>query len=287
MLRLAQLPSKLFTLRVSMPKSNILKISWSRFNCYSTCGLQYYLRYDKRIRMPQPRTPFLVGLAVHRAVEAWVNRRYPSNYIETEVGRTFAGLAEGLNVTTDKRNEYLRRSVKGAMLAEHTYRALELEDHKARIEEWFNVKPKEFAANHRLVGGFDIFDPVTKTVYDLKMHTSRNTSDERQLHTYAVALDAIGDKVERVGYITPLLRKKVTTKPIDYDTIRAHSSVMAQAAIGMHLGQYDHEPNPDSHCFSCEFNKTRYCSVTYERTANGRTAKDRRVTQTEGQSYTG
>jgi len=218
-----------------------------------------------KVKYWQSTLPFIVGLAVHNSAEEWMKRDYPQNFIQEESGRSFNRLSGNLNVNKTKKQELLKRSIKGALLTEKIYRLLKFPEHKALFEGRFNLRPREFAANHRLIGGYDIYDPVTEICYDLKMHTTTNTSDPRQMLTYAVGLDAEGRKVSKIAHITPFLKKKITTTVITPDNIRDHSQVLADAGVAMQLKNYDMTANPGQHCFFCEYRGKPVCEATWRK----------------------
>ena len=109
--------------------------------------------------------------------------------------------------------DLLRKSVRGALLTERVYRLLEIPTHDVVIEERFKVPFPESPGDF-LIGASDLYDRTVATVYDLKMFSSADTGDERQVLTYAVVQQALGDIVKRTGFITPFLPSKIRTREI-------------------------------------------------------------------------
>jgi hypothetical protein len=240
----------------------MIKISWSRFDSFDKCRLQYSLRYIDRVKMPVNRSSFLVGSVVHDTIKEWAFDGYPQNFVVPRVTQNFNSMSHGMNLTTDVRRTKLKQAIKGALLASKIYHEEKFVEHRAVVEQWFEVRPPVFPPFLKLIGGYDVYDPHTRIVYDLKMHTSHNYSDFRQLLTYAVALATIGEPVSHGGYITPLLKQKVEIRPISNDDIIKHANTLVDAGTAMELKNFEREPMVGRQCYFCEFNRTSYCPAT-------------------------
>lgn len=240
----------------------MIKISWSRFDSYDKCRLQYALRYIDRVKMPINRSSFLVGSVVHDTIKEWAFNGYPQNFVVARATQNFNSMSHGMPLTTDVRRTKLKQTIKGALLASKVYQEEKFGEHHAVVEQRFEVQPPVFPSFLKLIGGYDVYDPQTRIVYDLKMHTTQNYSDFRQLLTYAVALATIGEPVSQGGYITPLLKQRVDLRPISNDDILEHANVLVEAGTAMELQNFDRVPMVGRQCYFCEFNRTSYCPAT-------------------------
>lgn len=233
-------------------------LSWSKYLSLKSCPLQYSLIYEQEILMPKPKIPFLVGSVVHDAIKIWASRRYPIGFIEGLSISLFRNQARYMNLGHKGiYTKLLRRSINGAYIASRIYRLLQFPEHKAMIEERFKVP---LPNDNLLVGIIDVYDPITKTIYDLKMHIKSNILDRDQILTYSLAKILQDRKVKQMGFILPFKLNKVKIEPITKNDIDTHYKKLLITLKNIKTG-IKPIPTKGRHCFFCGFKKTQYCSV--------------------------
>lgn len=239
-----------------------MNISWTRYKTKRDCPLQYCLVYEQRVPMIKPRLPFVLGSIVHDSIKQWAERDFPIGYIDKAAVSHFKSHTAGIKFAN--KGVYLkllRRAVAGALIAEQMYRLLEFPQHKAIIEERFRIPIPNFAGDN-LIGGADVYDPITFAVYDLKMHIESNVSDREQTLTYAWAESLLGREVKRLGFISPLKASKLATDEVTKAEIDAHGLIIVSELQSMKKG-VTANPTPGKHCFICGYRQTTYCSATH------------------------
>jgi len=245
-----------------------MRISWTRYKSFDECKLQYHLRYNVKAKRIKSQVAFFIGSAVHRAVTEWARAGYPTGFMESRVAEMAKRALPKWPIEYAKKLDLLRKSVKGAILTEKQYRELEFIEHRAYIETDFVVHPQGFG-NNELIGSIDVYDPVVKAVYDLKMHTTELFSDPAQMLTYAVAVEAKGWPVETLGFITPLLDQKTHLFETSHTEIEVQREVLKDAAEVMSRPLVSKEPTEGQHCFFCEYRNTSLCPATFKEKGSG------------------
>jgi len=238
-----------------------MNISWTRFRVFKECTLEYDLQYQKHYRVRESRPIFLVGSVVHNVMKLWADSGFRNDYVKKIIGGAFRNEARGLSVTPERKEELLKLSAKGSLLAEKIYRRLGVIQHNSILEDSFRVP----ISPDMLIGSIDIFDPENQYVYDLKMYTTEVTDDTYQigqLYSYAIAKNAQGFDIKKMGYITPLLEKKVHIFDVDKAELEKQRVDLLNAAQSMVDGVQP-KANVGKHCFFCQFYNTSYCSATY------------------------
>lgn len=244
-----------------------MRISWSQLQCYLACPLQYQLRYVDRLRRPRDRRPFVVGSTVHTLVQAWASAGYPAEFFASAARPALEAQCAGLSLSNASRLALLRQALEAAMVAARLYREQQFAGHGARIEQRFNVA-LEGLDGHRIGGAVDVYDPVTRTIWDLKCSVGTASADVRQLWTYTLALRQLGQIVERVGFLYPLRASLVEVFAVDEAAVEeqrtrlgdlARTAIAAPEAVAL----------PGPACYWCEFHRQSECPATAARVPPG------------------
>lgn len=238
-----------------------INISWTRYLSYKNCKLQYCLRYVDHVKMPPPRSRVAVGSAVHDTIRDWAQAGYPRKFVESTLPRYLDGQLNGLRLSAASRAEYLRKAMRGALVTEQIYRLLGIPDHKAIVEERYDLKFPE-SDQLSMIGGPDVYDPATCTIYDLKLSTSKYDNDPEQLLTYSVAMNMQHRDVEYVAFVTPLLKSKLQRSEVTAMEIQDHRERLVASGLAM-LAKIQSVPEVGNHCFMCEYYRTSRCRATY------------------------
>lgn len=237
-----------------------MDISWTKFDTLDACPLRFHLTYQKRIRMPVPVLRYAVGAVTHTAMEKWAESNFDFAYLRSALKQLFNDYVK--SVTFVSKGQYetlLRKTAKAVLTTAQIYQYLGIPNHQHSIEPRFKVelRPGDF-----LIGGWDLLDLDTKSVYDIKTTDSVNRGKLGQLETYAVAAREQGIEVERVGFITPLLNSKIKTVPITAAAVDERKESLLKALEQMHAGVAP-TPNVGPHCYGCDYNRTAHCPATY------------------------
>ena len=240
-----------------------IRLSWTRYQAYDQCKLQYHLRYARHIRRGKPRLIFLVGSVVHHVVKSWADSGFKAQFVENAVIGAYNLESKGIKFASDaSRLENLKKAVRGALQTERIYKILKFPENKADVEKDFDI-PFPSTVQDRLIGGVDVYDPSEEgKVYDLKTYSDRFSGDRRQLMTYVVAMREEGLPVKKMGFITPFLKPKLRIENISDEEVDKHQATLSSALDDMRSG-VDPIATTGNHCFLCEFNRTSMCPATY------------------------
>lgn len=239
-----------------------MNLSWSKYECYKHCFRQYDLRYQKRLRKPKLRTPFLVGNIVHKLMQDWSQNGFKNGYVFRNLKRVFAQEAKGLRISSRTLTTYAQRATKGAIQAERIYRQLGITKHQVDVEKRFDVAfPGRAEEQHRIIGYTDAYDHDTKALYDLKMYSREETPDIEQLYTYAVTQEKQGLHVAKAAFILPLLRNPIRAFKVTPEHVSNQRDKLSDALDHMEVG-VSPQPTPGFYCWFCEFRATEHCPET-------------------------
>ena len=244
-----------------------MNVSWTRYDTYKTCSLKYHLTYQAKVKTYKSILQFIPGRVVHDIMEAWGKNDFASgfvtrNFINSILGKNLVGVK---SVNQQKYNEMYLKIVKALKGSARVYAELGIPKHRISVEPRFNI-PLGDSGQHFIIGGWDVLDLDTQTVYDLKVTTSTSYGDPGQLETYAVASSLVGQPVKRGAFILPLLSKKLRAYDFTPDLLKARENELLKSAVVMTAGVQP-TPNPGNHCFMCDYNGTSHCPATYRSNA--------------------
>ena len=260
-------------------------ISWSKFDCFTTCPLKFTLQYRERPYVSKDLRAFAVGSIVHGIMENWAKGGYHHGYVVGTVGQAFKRYAKKhrhIFLASDPRadvRELLTRTIKGAIQAERIYLQLGFPAHNAMVEHYFQIRMRQRNPSILFQGGIDVYDPERKAIFDLKLHRDAGGGNIQQLLTYAVALNYELRPVELIGFLYPLRKKKVDSTRITETQILEHRETLIRAAMDMAQPEnLSREPRTGNHCFWCEYRQTPHCPATFSQPSsdepvNARTRK--------------
>lgn len=240
-----------------------MNLSWSRYECYKHCFRQYHLRYQKHLRKPKLRAPFLVGNVVHKLMQDWSLGGFRNGYVFRNLRRVFIQESKGMVMTSKRLQTYAQRATKGAITAEKIYRGLGFTKHDVTVEKPFDIAfPGRAEEEHRIRGYTDVYDPETEAIYDLKMYTRQEDSpDPEQLYTYAVTQEKQGLHVAKAAFLLPLLKNPIRAFRVTPEHVSHQTEKLSEALDHMVAG-VDPQPTPGFYCWFCEFRATDNCPET-------------------------
>ena len=164
-----------------------MNLSWTKWQTYNACHLHYHLAYVQRAPAIKLRLVYLVGSVVHDVIKSWAEAGYPQGFMEQAAVAQFKQTSRGILFRGKMAYiKSLRQAVSGCIMTEMIYRQMYFPLHGVSVEERFRI-PFPDSLGDYLVGGVDVYDPETFTVYDLKTGTSGRPFDRRHILTYALA----------------------------------------------------------------------------------------------------
>lgn len=234
--------------------------SWTRLSILDNCELSHDLQYNKKVKGKSgSQEIYLTGRVIHKVIHEWTKLGYPDDsaieqLIRTELGQELALLG---HIDKAKAMTYTNRVVLGTFAAAKLYRKLELKEHGAIIEERFSLSVPGFG---RLNGAPDAYDPVTRSIVDLKtQRTGRGKKD--QLLNYSWSEQLLGREVVEGIFVYPLQKVQIERYPIslaDIEDWASRAKVIAEKKDGTLATE-------GNHCYFCPFNETRNCPVTWKK----------------------
>ena len=239
-----------------------MDISWTKFDAYNTCQLKYHLMYEKRVRRAKASLNFAVGSVTHSLIEGWAKAGFDNSYFTAATIRKEYNdyMSQISNLSAETYERLLKKTVDAVRSTAKTYMVLRIPEHKHSVEPRFSVP---LGKGDNLIGGWDLLDEDTKTIYDIKCYSKPSETNMGQLETYVLAAGLQGIQANRVGIITPLLDTKIKTEVVTGDAVRKRKGTLEQALVSMKQGVRP-EPTEGSHCYFCDFNRTPYCPATYK-----------------------
>ena len=239
-----------------------MDISWTKFDTYQTCKLKYVLKYERKIKMPAPILFFACGAVTHQLIEGWSNNGFNNDYIKKHIVPTLNDyLGDTKFAKVSDYNDLLKKTFRATWITALTFNVLDIPKHNYSIEPRFRLP---LFSGDVLVGGWDVLDKDTKSIYDIKTYSNPYPLKMGQLETYVLAALLQGIDVNRVGVITPLLNDKVTTKPVTGASVKERGKLLVETCSAIKKGVAP-VPTTGSHCYGCEFNRTEHCPKTYQK----------------------
>lgn len=229
--------------------------SWTSLSTLLGCELHFDLQYNKRVKGRSNQTTYLVGRVVHNVIQGWARAAYSDSMVEEALRSALRTEASLLN-RLDRASALgmANRATVAVDVTMRAYRELELPEHGAIIEERFKIT----SAPIRLQGAPDAYDPVTKSIIDLKTQQTGQAKVE-QLHHYAWVEGLLGREVVEGIFIYPLQKRVIKRVPITQEDIDAWAD-KAQRTTERRDGK---TPNPGEACTFCDFKQTVHCPATY------------------------
>jgi CRISPR/Cas system-associated exonuclease Cas4 (RecB family) len=231
--------------------------SWTRLDVLNSCELRHNLEYVKRVKGKNTQDIYITGRVIHNCIQAWAGANYPDDsFIEERVRELISDeLARVSQIDKATELQYAKRAVIGSLTAARLYRELELPEHGAIIEERFSIPVPGFGRNS---GAPDAYDPITKTIVDLKTQRTGRAKRDQLLH-YAWSERLLGREVIRGVFVYPLQTVQLQWYDIDdYDiddwSERAKAIVSKKGGVVATAG---------AHCFFCPYFQTRSCEITF------------------------
>ena len=238
-----------------------MDISWTKFDTYNTCKLKYHLIYEKKIRRAKASLNFAVGSVTHSLIEGWAKAGFDNSYFNANIRSEYdAYMSQMSNISAETYERLLKKTVEAVKSTALTYLALNIPKHKHSVEPRFSVP---LGRGDKLIGGWDLLDEDTRTIYDVKCYSKPSEANAGQLETYALAAGLQGIQANKIGIITPLLDTKIKTEVVTNEAVQKRKVILEQALVSMKQGVRP-EPTEGQHCFFCDFNRTPYCSATYK-----------------------
>ena len=255
------------------PPDNI-RVSWTQYLSYSSCGLQFNLRYVDHVRRLGNQQIYLIGRIVHEMIKEWADGGFsPTHFSRANILAKFKEVwtAGGYRLRREKAIELIQRAITAAQETEKLYIQAGFTRNMATIDERFTT-PLTGSA-YQLTGAIDVYDRTRSSVFDLKLYSNASEKgDVRQLLTYAVAATEQGLPVDRGAFLYPLRRDKVGAIRIPEEAILEQRERLISVANHRKAEDIERLPEEGKYCFFCEYNRTRYCPATY-RGRSGRNAK--------------
>jgi len=238
-----------------------MRISWTKYSTKEECSLRYNLVYVRRIPERRSRLVFLVGSVVHDTIRSWAQSGYEVDFIQRKVVEEFKLQSVGINFKSKGTYiMYLQRAIKGALVAQEIYKQLQFKDHGAIVEFRFKAELFESGMESALLNGAsDVYDPIRKSIYDMKLNTSMDSVDRGQLLTYAVAFQCMGHEVERGAFIQPIRPNKLIKFEFTNDEIHNHKLLLQQSAAEMQQGVIPVANIGCKACFFCGYKGSTHC----------------------------
>jgi len=165
-----------------------MKLSFQKIDCYSRCGLFYYYKYVKEIKLP-PTTSIALGKACHQAVETF--------YKEKQATRTNPPLEFLLDFCSD----FIDREFEEGILF------TEEEEEKGRNRVYVEIKNKGISVmrayyNHRAI---DLVPQIIEGSFELKLKgIASKILSEYDGSLDDVVLEGVIDLIDSNGYLFDL-----------------------------------------------------------------------------------
>lgn len=258
-------------------RKNKVNISYSLMNSLTQCGYRTFLdNISPRDSSPQNHRNFIAGTALHKMFEDWANvHKYARGWMENpenaqlyfeEACRAAPLLIwqkelsdkirTAWNVQTDEQYQ-LAKVVRGAKAFPAIAMSLRFQEHNVRLERWMTV-PFAGETQFQLKGAADIWDPVTKSLYDTKVTENTQYGSPLQLMTYATMVLALDGRLPNyVAFIYPIVPKNHVRGGFKPANTQVHGllTTVAGHIDTIKKGAFLPEPISPNECFNCPFKR--------------------------------
>lgn len=240
-------------------KRNITYISYSQFETFRTCPLQYKYRY--MLRVPVPQTPALLfGDTIHKTIRLFYEDVRAKKPVSKE---TLLAYYEGQFPSGKYRNRTYEQSLYDhgkELLSEYFDTTFDPTVTVLALEQPFKIHMKQSLFMGGKIDRVDQLPDGTIEIIDYKTGTApkrRDVSSDFQLSVYTLAASDVslyGKKPEdiRVSLYFFEGQQKVTATRTKEQADEVKEEVKKTAES---IEKSSFEPNPGRHCDYCEFRK--------------------------------
>lgn len=253
-------------------KTPHINISFSLISMYKACPRQVLYRLVLP-EVPQNQAPFIGGSVSHKLIEKWATEMdyapgwmsavYEDFYAEFEskqeilVYRPTIGAQPqnewGCATDREFQLEKVRRCVEGF---EQIAMELQLREHGAQYERWITRHVRDI---FYIKGSVDIYDYVTRNIYDIKSSTSSSYGDTLQLKFYALLVTMVDKTLPAMSqFLLPILENpyRQQVKP----TAETNREVLTEVSVIMDKISAGVFPTtPGRACHTCAYKS--YCPI--------------------------
>lgn len=190
------------------------KMNYTFLSTFKKCRRKAYLQYIKEVvpRHKIDHRNFMVGTVVDKLLEQWVQREFDDGYMEGNARGLFNWYAERRYIhyrNTDDKEQLIQKTLKAARLLQEVVYDEGLPNEEVvpqKIVKFQDVKGfEEFEFYAKL----DLWLPARRGVWDLKTTAQKKWLDPYQLEFFAWCMEHVGQPVEEMAFLVPLLRPSV------------------------------------------------------------------------------
>lgn len=197
-----------------------MKINYTFLSTFRKCRRKAYLQYIKQV-VPRDKIDhrnFMVGTVVDKLLEQWIKRDYDENYMEGNARGLFNWYAERRKITyrnTDDKEQLIQKTEKAARLLQEVVFDEGLPNEEVVPQKIVKFQDIEGYEQFEFYARLDLWFPKRHAVWDLKTTVQKKWLDPFQLEFFAWALEHVGETVEELAFLVPLIHPSVQYVEID------------------------------------------------------------------------